>query len=147
MSTFVCNNNKSSAVAEMGDRGHSRHEPKRELLFLFRGDLGPRLIQCGLGRGLLPYQVWSSSIQPFGHNKNGPKIGGSAPFLGRGAGSPSSTMWPGPHGRLQQAWQWGPCPGRVPPVISCMIMGCPHNSQCNRLRGYSAYITNYDVAL
>ena len=33
-------------------------------------------------------------IQPFGHNRHGPKIGGCAPF--GGAGSPSSTMWPGP---------------------------------------------------
>ena len=33
------------------------------------------LIQCGLGRGLLPYEVASSSIQPFDHNRHGPKIG------------------------------------------------------------------------
>ena len=26
--------------------------------------------QCGLGPGLLPYQVASSSIQPFGHNRH-----------------------------------------------------------------------------
>ena len=26
----------------------------------------------------------------------GLKLGGSVPFLGRGAGSPSNTMWPGP---------------------------------------------------
>ena len=32
---------KSSAVAEMGDRGYNRHGPKkRELLFPFRGELG-----------------------------------------------------------------------------------------------------------
>jgi len=31
-----------------------------------------------------------------GHNRHGPKIGGCAPFLGRGAGSPSNTRWPGP---------------------------------------------------
>jgi len=49
--------NKSSAVAEMGDRGHNRHGPKT-------GALGTRLIQCGLHRGLLPYQMASSSIQP-----------------------------------------------------------------------------------
>ena len=108
----------------------------------FAGELGPRLTQCGLGQGLLPYQVASSSIQPFGHNRHGPKIGwGAVPFfwgrwvpinhkvawaeaylrnkwhldpsshlatidmclklgcfalfLGRGAGSPSNTMWPG----------------------------------------------------
>ena len=56
--------NKSSAVAEMGDRGYNRHGPKRGggLLCPYRGELGPRLIQCGLGRGLLPYQVMSASI-------------------------------------------------------------------------------------
>jgi len=42
----------------MGGRGHNRHEPKRGgLLCPFRGELGPRLTQCGLGGGLLPYQV------------------------------------------------------------------------------------------
>ena len=36
-------------------------------------------------------------MQPFGHNRHGPKlVAGSAHFLGRGAGSPSNTMWPGP---------------------------------------------------
>jgi len=34
----------------------------------FRGELGTRIIQCGVCRGQLPYQVASSSIQPFGHN-------------------------------------------------------------------------------
>ena len=65
--------NKSSAVAEMGDRGHNRHGPKRGggVLCPFRGALGTRLIQCGLRGGLLPYQLASSSIQPFGHNSVG----------------------------------------------------------------------------
>ena len=45
-------------------------------------ELGPRLTERGLGRDLLPYQVASSSIQPFGHNRHGPKIGwGCAPFF------------------------------------------------------------------
>ena len=58
-------NNNSSAVAEMGDRGHNRHRPKRGgLLYLFRGELGPRLLHCGLGRGLLPYQVHGVFIHP-----------------------------------------------------------------------------------
>ena len=48
------------------------------------------------GRGLPPYQVASRSIQPFGRNGYGPKIGGLCPFGGGGAGSPSNTMWPGP---------------------------------------------------
>jgi len=52
------------------------------LLCPFRGRSYPRLTQCGLGRGLLPYLV-ASFIQPFGHNKHGPKLGGAVPiFLG-----------------------------------------------------------------
>jgi len=68
-------------------------------------------------------------IQPFGHNRSGPKIGegGSAPFLERGAGFQSNTKSPGlrytsgPSGILihaaiwpQQIWteNWGLCPFR-----------------------------------
>jgi len=136
---------KSSAVAEMGDRGHNRHEPKRKgaAVPLSRGGAGSPSNTMWPGRGLLPYQVASSSIQPFGHKRHGPKIGGCAPlgerklgphqsqcrlgrglppykvvywciqpfghnrherkigegcvpFLERGAGSPSNTMWPRP---------------------------------------------------
>jgi len=39
--------------------------------------------------------VASWSMQPFGRNGYGPKIGGLCPFGGGGAGSPSNTMWPG----------------------------------------------------
>jgi len=46
----------------------------------FTQKLGPRLTQCGLGRGLLLYQMACSSIQPFGHNRHGPKTGGQCPF-------------------------------------------------------------------
>jgi len=49
----------------------------------FAGELGPRLTQCGLGRGLLPYQVASSSIQPFCHSRLEPKTG-AMPLLGGG---------------------------------------------------------------
>jgi len=56
--------NKSSALAEMGDRDHSRHwqTPNTTLYGCcapFAGELGPCLTQCGLGRGLLSYQVAS----------------------------------------------------------------------------------------
>jgi len=44
-------NNKSSEVAEMGDRGHNRHGPGG-VLCPFRRALGTRLIQCGLRGGL-----------------------------------------------------------------------------------------------
>jgi len=88
---------KSSAVAEMGDHGHNRHGPKRRgcCAPLAGKKLGPRLTQCGLGRRLLPYQVASSSIQPFGRNRHGPKERGAVFLLG-GAGSPSNTTSPGP---------------------------------------------------
>jgi len=67
----------------MGDRGHNRHEPKREgaAVPLSRGELGPHLTQCGLGQGLLPYQVASSSIQQFGHSRDGSKTEGCALFF------------------------------------------------------------------
>jgi len=67
-----------------------------EVLCPFRGELDPHLTQCGLGQGLLPYQVASSSIEPFGHNVHGPKLGGDVPFFWGGAGSPSNTKSPGP---------------------------------------------------
>jgi len=67
----------SSAVAEMGDRCRNRHRPKRggSAVPLSR-ELGPRLVQCD--------EAASSSIQPFGHNRHGPKIGWEwvCPFYG-----------------------------------------------------------------
>jgi len=60
------------------------------------GELAPRLTQCGLGRGLLSYQVASSSIHPFGHNRHGPKTAGCAPFRRGAATYPSNTTSPGP---------------------------------------------------
>jgi len=137
--------NKSSAVAEMGDRGHNRHRLKRwgGLLCPFRGELGPSLIQYGLGRGLLPYQVASSSIQPFGHNRHGPKIG--CAFFSRVAGSPSNIKSPGsmptsiPNGILVHpavwpqrtlAENWGYAPlreGELSPHLThcCVGQGLP----------------------
>jgi len=77
--------------------GHNRHAPKsRRCCAPFRGGAGSRLTQWGLSRGLSPDQVASWSIQLFGHNRRGSKIGGGAvSFLG-GAESPSNTVWPGP---------------------------------------------------
>jgi len=60
------------------------------------GELSPHLTKCRLGRGLPPYQVTSWSTQPFSQKMHEPKIGGGCAPLGRGAGSPSNTMWPGP---------------------------------------------------
>ena len=87
--------NKCSAVAEMGDcLATTDISKKLGAVPLWGDELGPHATQCGLGRGLPPYQVASGSIQPFGNNRHGPKIGGCAP-LGEGTGSPSNTMWPG----------------------------------------------------
>ena len=59
--------------------------------FLGRVELGPHLTQSRLSRVLPPYQVASSAIQPFGHNRYGPKIGGLPPLGGGEAGSLSNT--------------------------------------------------------
>jgi len=67
---------KCSAVAEISDRLATIDMGRKLGLCLFLGKLGPHLTQCGLVRGLPPYQVASGSIQPFGHNRHGPKIGG-----------------------------------------------------------------------
>jgi len=66
-------NNKSSAVAEIWATVATIDMDLKEgaVLCPFRGALGTRLIQCGLCRCLLPYQVASSPIQPFGHNSEG----------------------------------------------------------------------------
>ena len=61
---------------------------------LSQGELSPRLTQCDLGRDLLPYQVASSSIQPFGHKDMGRKLG-AVPLFG-GAATPSNITSPGP---------------------------------------------------
>jgi len=45
------------------------------------GWLGPHLTQSRLGRGLAPCRVASWSMQPFGRNRYGPKIGGYAPLV------------------------------------------------------------------
>jgi len=110
---------KSSAAAEMGDRDHNGHGPKRGggLLCPFRGRAGSlsntmwhgqsaTSLPSGvfMGRALLPYQVASSSIQPFGHNRHEPKTGGCAPFRGScgavplfgGAATSCNTTSPGP---------------------------------------------------
>ena len=78
----------------MGDSGHNRHVPKRKIAVSLSRELGPRLLQRGLGRGLLQYQAASSSIQRFGYNRHGPKIGWEwvCPFFWGVAGSTSNTM-------------------------------------------------------
>jgi len=68
---------KSSAVAEMGDRDHNRHGPNRGgcCAPFAGGGMPSSTMWPGPRSAVLPYQAASSSIQPFGHNKRGPKIG------------------------------------------------------------------------
>ena len=78
---------KCSAIAETGDCLATIDISQKGGLMCpyWTGELGPHLTQCGLGWGLPPYQVASWSIQPFGHNRHGPKIGDCAPFFGGGS--------------------------------------------------------------
>ena len=80
-------------------------------------------------RHIPPCQVPSRSIQPFGHNKYGPKIrGGLRPLYGEGgAGSPSNTKSPGPRpiaipsGVLIYAAIW---PQRIwTEIVGCTLLG------------------------
>jgi len=92
--------NKSSAVAEMGDRLTTIDMGRKEggcyaLIALMGPTLGPHLIHCGLGRGLPPYQVAyldpSSRLATTDMRRQlGERL---CPFGGGGAGSPSNTMW------------------------------------------------------
>ena len=109
------------------------------------GELWPHLTQCRLGRGLHPHQVASWSVQPFGHNRHGPKWSG---LVGWGAGSPSKQCRLGqglppyqvaswsiqPFGHNRQGccapfWRWGAGSpsdtmwlGPMPSSIPCGIL-------------------------
>jgi len=98
---------------QMGECRHNRHGPKRggaAAVCPFRGELGPRLIQCGLGgarstsvpSGIFIHLAWGSWV-PIEHkvaraeaylctNGHWPKIWGTVPLQGRGAGSSPNTM-------------------------------------------------------
>jgi len=75
-------------------------------LFVGEGRLSLHQTQSPLGWGQHPYQVASWCIEPFGHNRNGPKIVEGAPplFGGRGLG---------PH-LTQSRLGWGLPPCQVP---------------------------------
>ena len=85
---------KCSTVAEMDHRLATIDMVRKrgELLCPFGGAGSPSNIMWP-GRGLPPYQVAFCSIQPFSHNKHGPKIEGLSPFLRGQPRWPSNTMW------------------------------------------------------
>ena len=92
------------------------------------GEIGPHPTQCGLGWGLPPYQVESWCMQPFDHNRHGPKSGGAVPifffFFGGGlAGSPLNTMSPRP--RPIPSYQMASYPSsRLPTTDMGRKLGC-----------------------
>jgi len=83
----------------MGDRARAKWAKKwRDCCAPISGkeggsELAPHLTQCGLGWGLPLYQVASWSIQPFGRNRHGPKIGGCGAFGGRWVPIYENVAW------------------------------------------------------
>jgi len=114
---------------------------------LREGKLGPRLTQCRLGSGLPHYQVASWSIEPFGHNRYGPKIGGCTPSgegelgphlaqcgLGRDLAPYQVASWSiQPFGHNI----YGPKIGELCPLLGEGKLG-PHVTQCGQGRGLPA---------
>jgi len=88
----------------MGDRGPTIDMDRKEgggaVPLSWVEELGPRLTQCGLGRGLLPCAKWR--LHPFSRLATiemGQKLvgcHGCVPFRGGGGGTPSNTTSPGP---------------------------------------------------
>jgi len=77
--------NKSSAVAEMGDRGHNRHGPKGGgVLCPFRAELGPRLIQRGLAEVYFRTKWRLHPSSRLATINMGQKLGGGGCALCRG---------------------------------------------------------------
>ena len=70
-------------------------------------ELGPHLAQYGLGQGLpcIKYRLYPSSHLAI---DMGQKLGAVSPFFGRGAGSPSSTIWPVPRPTPYTKWYLDP---------------------------------------
>jgi len=70
-------------------------------------ELGPHLTKCGLGPGAPSNQMASSSIQPFGHNRHGPKIVGLRSLNWEGELGPHLTQCR-LHRGLRTKWHLNP---------------------------------------
>jgi len=80
--------NKCSAIAKMGDRFATIDMDQSS-------QKDPHLTQCGLDRGLPPYQVAFYPSSSLATTDMGQKLWETVPLCG-GAGSPSNTTSPGP---------------------------------------------------
>jgi len=104
----------------------------------FVGELGPRLTQYGLGRGLLLYQVASSFIQPFGHNRHRPKLGGGCALFSGGIWVPIERKVAWDQAYLHTKWHSSPSifghNGHWQKIGGCAPLGerelGPHLTQC-----------------
>ena len=131
----------------MGDHGHNKQSRKDGgccAPFARGGELGPRLTQCGLGRGLLPYQVASSSIQPFVTTNMGKKLG-LCPFQGNWAPIQHNVAWAEAY--LRTKWHLSPSSRFATMDMGRKLGGCaplgegnwvPSNTMSPRLRPISA---------
>jgi len=111
-------------------------------------ELGPHITQCCPGQGQPPYQEALWSIQTFGHNRHGPKIGrGLCPFFGRGelgAHLAQCGLGQGLPPRHVTSWsiqpfghnRYGPKIGGCAPLEEGQLG--PHLTQCGQRRGLPA---------
>ena len=115
--------------------------------FLGKVERCPHLTQSRVGRGLPLCQVPATSIQPFDHNKHGPKIWGFCPPFAEGERSPHLTQSRLCRGLAPyQVTSWSMQPfGRNrygPKIGGCAPLGegelGPHLTQCGQSRGLSA---------
>jgi len=67
-----------AAIAEMADRLATIDMGQKLAAVPLMGETGSPCNTMWPGRGIPSYQLASLSIQPFDHNRHGPKIGGSA---------------------------------------------------------------------
>jgi len=114
------------------------------------GELSLRLTQCGLGWGLLPYQVASSSIHPFSHNRHGPKTGAVNLFRqGRGELGPHLTQRRWAEAYLCTKWHLDPSSRLATIDMNRKLVGSapllgdgelgPHLTQCRLDWGLAPY--------
>ena len=102
-------------------------------------ELGPRLTQCGLGWGLLPIQVVSWCLRPFGHSRHGPKIGRCAPYFLRELGPHLTQSRQSDWAYLHTKWHLNPSSHLTTTDMSRKLGGYaplgewqlgPHLTQC-----------------
>jgi len=138
---------KSSAVTEMGDRGHNRYRPKKGAVVPLTRGAGTPSKTMWPGPRSTSVRVASSSIQPFSHNRHGPNIGWGwvCPFFSGASWVPivHKLAWAAAY--LHTKWHLSPStvsPQR-PLAETCAPLGegelCSHLTQCRVGLGLPPY--------